>query len=555
MSVAVQHSSPLRERRALLWRVRLLQVRLWSERIVRGAARGLCFGLAIALGGAVALVAQSGIVLRENLILVVVLGLLAGVLFGLARPPSLLTTARAADARYGLEARVGTAVELLRLRTLRRGRFGEAQLADAAGALSRARGGWPLPGADVWREAMLALTLTLALLLALRLEGQGPSLLERLPLAPTEVAVVDAPGGRESLAPPPAAAGTAPRVVTESADPRTSAALRTLDELRRSREAGTLSPQQAQAALDQIEAELGQSTADARQQRETLDRLARALSQVSAGEAAAESIERGDYAQAAEQLRQLGEEADQLSTDAKAQLSQALRRAATESGANPPLAERERRAAEALAGRDYQAAQSALEQLGSEVARGDQQTASQSELAAAMQRLQEERTANAAPSGSPAMAQAGQPGADQQSASPAGAAGGSQAGTGEGNGQGSGGGEGDGQLAESGSRPAAPDGPAEKNADQLGDPAPRLDVAGQQVDVPARPGAGDERGLKTDRPGEQEQVTDRAQSASDATIPAVPVQAGGLAERVVVPGDQRQVVRDYFGRRGSKGAP
>ena len=153
-------------------------------------------------------------------------------------------------------------------------------------------------------------------------------------------------------------------------------------------------------------------------------------------------------------------------------------------------------------------------------------TASQSDLAAAMQRLQEERTANAAASGSPAAAQAGQPGADQQSASPAGAAGGSQAGTGEGSGQGSGGGEGDGQLAEAGPRPAAPEGPAEKNADQLGDPAPRLDVAGQQVDVPARPGSGDERGLKTDRPGEQEQRAESLQAFAGAVHPAMALRRG-----------------------------
>ena len=34
-----------------------------------------------------------------------------------------------------------------------------------------------------------------------------------------------------------------------------------------------------------------------------------------------------------------------------------------------------------------------------------------------------------------------------------------------------------------------------------------------------------------------------------------PVQAGGQAERILVPGDQRQVVRDYFGKRPGKGNP
>ena len=100
-------------RRALLFRLRLLQLRLWLERLVCSTTRGLSIGLAIALGGAVALVAQAGLVERGYLALGVLGGLGLGLLWGLIRPPSLLHTARVADARLGLEARTGTAVELL----------------------------------------------------------------------------------------------------------------------------------------------------------------------------------------------------------------------------------------------------------------------------------------------------------------------------------------------------------------------------------------------------------------------------------------------------------
>src|SRR4029453_5054399 len=78
---------------------------------------------------------------------------------------------------------------------------------------------------------------------------------------------------------------------------------------------------------------------------------------------------------------------------AKAQLAQALRSAAGESPAAPELANREQRAADALAGRDYEAARRAMEDLANEVARRGGQVVPQQELADAWDRVAEERRA------------------------------------------------------------------------------------------------------------------------------------------------------------------
>ena len=561
MSLAAQLRDPRAHRRALLRRLRLLQLRLWSEGFARGATGGLCYGLAAALAAAVARNLQPGLIEPTGLVLVTLVGLALGALWSLLRPPSLLRTARTADARFGLEARLGTAVELLH--RAGSGPLGEMQLADAADALRGARGRWPLPFSVAWRQAVLAASLALALAGTLQLDGsdgrEGPLLVGLLPgrgpaLSPEQEE-------REPLA-EPAAPANAPNAAGQPSG-KTAAALRTLDELRRAREAGAVGGDRAARTLDQVESSLDQQAAEARGQHDTLDRLTRALSQVSAAEPAAESIQQGDYARAADQLAQLGQESDQLSAEAKSQLSQALRRAAAESSTNAPLADRERRAADALAGRDYQATQSALSGLGQEVARAAGQATSQKELGDAMQQVQRERAANSAGDSAgdrtgredPSRAQDPASTGSQEVAS--GQSGGSQAGRGEGNGRDDG--AGSQGLAEAGGqngRRPLPDGPAEKSSQtDLGPSAPPLDVVGKPAEVPVRPGGGADRGPQTDQANGDEQQLDVAQTSFESSQATGPVQAGGQAEHIVVPGDQRQVVRDYFGKRNGRGTP
>ena len=73
----------------------------WAEHLVRQMLRGLCFGLALALGGALVLVLHAGLVKPELLFLLAAVGLVVGILSSLVRPPSRLGAARFADARFG----------------------------------------------------------------------------------------------------------------------------------------------------------------------------------------------------------------------------------------------------------------------------------------------------------------------------------------------------------------------------------------------------------------------------------------------------------------------
>jgi hypothetical protein len=527
---------------SLLRRLRRLQASLWLENTLQQTVRGLCLGLAFALGGALVLTMQAGALDRRALLLFAVGGLVTGLLWGLCRPPSLARAARTADARLGLEARLGTAVELLRQPAA--GRFVGPQLTDASRVAVRP--GWPMPVTLAWRELGFALLLALAVLLLLRLEGVGRSLLTGLPSLLAE----PAPDGPDRTLASPAAA---PAAGAERQQPDQSAqsttALRALDELRRARAAGQLDSEQARRALERLESELGQQATEARRQREPLDRLGRALGQVSAGEAAAESLQRGDYQQAGEQLAELARESDQLSREARNQLAQSLRRAAAESAAHPALAERERRAAEALAGRDYGNTESALRALGEQVAQAGQATASQSELGEAMRQLDQERASSGQPAAAAAERSASAPG--QQSAE--GGPGGSQAGDGQGRGQSSAGGSQIEPGAAAEPQAARPGGEQPDEPAPLGAAAQRLEVAGKQVEVPARPGGAPDRGPETARPGDQEQVVGDRQQTFESDRPASTVQGGGPAERIVVPGDQRQVVRDYFAQRARRG--
>lgn len=537
---------------AMVLRLRVLQLRLWFETLLENAVRGLCFGLALALGGALALITQADVVDRSSLLLPVVAGLAVGALWGILRPPSLLRAARTADSRLHLEARLGTAVELLSRSErgkqrpygqLRGGRLDGLQAADAAMALRSARGRWPLPLVTAWRESVLAGMMALALLAALQLEGQGANLFDMLPL-PQQNGLLEF-GERQSLAKAAAASSVAR---SERAASPAGPVLRTLDELRRAREAGSVGPGQADAVLDQVESELNQMSAGAQQQRETMERLARALSQVSASEWAAEAIRRGDYAEAAQQLAQFGQESDQLSAEARRQLAQALRRAAAESTANPRLADRERRAAEALGGRDYEATRSALGSLGEELAQSGGLVATQGELAEAMQRLLQERgSTNAGPPASSAAAGVSPSGSPQS--------GGSRPGSSEGGSREGGSAQAEAPATGQSGHPALAEGAGQRAAGGIEPGAPRLDVAGKQVEVAVRPGSEAERGNQTERSGGEEQIMDVADTSHQPESGGATVAAGGQAERVVVPAGQRQVVRDYFGKRGGRRSP
>src|SRR5215212_9137748 len=134
----------------------------WAEHVVRQMLRGLCLGLALALGGALVLVVHAKLVNSELLFLLAAMGLVVGTLGSLVRPPSRLGAARVVDARLRLEDRLGTAVELLDRQSPTS--LEQAQLRDAARSLQASPGRWRWPRLTSAKpEGLTVLVLTVLL--------------------------------------------------------------------------------------------------------------------------------------------------------------------------------------------------------------------------------------------------------------------------------------------------------------------------------------------------------------------------------------------------------
>lgn len=134
-----------------------------------------------------------------------------------------------------------------------------------------------------------------------------------------------------------------------------------------------------------------------------LDRLARALSEQSVTQRAADSLRQGDYAGTAARLADVGRQNDQLSAAAKDALAESLNGAATDTPSALPLTTAEKGAAQALANGQYADIAAALQQLGDAVQATGGQVIAQQDIARSFP------TATAD-------AQAGQPGSPAQGA-------------------------------------------------------------------------------------------------------------------------------------------
>jgi len=435
------------------------------------------------------------------------LPLVAALALALARWPSAGRAARAADHRLRLDEQLATAVELVAVRPALR--LAPLQVEGAVRAAGAARAAWPSPlpplRPDLARALGAAgLALATALLASYGATVPRPSLSALLAPAARATPVAQPTPAQPALPPPlPAAAPPRPGQV---------------------------------APLDAAEQELDRRAQQAQAQRQALDRLARALRGSAAARAAADSLQQGDYQHAADQVKDLGTQADQLSRAAKDQLSKALRQAAAETTTNAALAQREQQAANALAGSDYASQQRALQQLGDEVQRAGNDVESHAQLAQEMERIQQQRAALGQPprpvfpAGADPAAGAGAQPAAAGAQAPAGAQGSA-----------------DGQdLHNPNGSAGAGEGAAQVD---LGQPGARLDAVGTQVDVPLKAGNGP-ADQPADQPGDRELVEDVTASGADAGSGAQGAPAAAAPEQNLVPGDRRQVVRDYFSGDG-----
>jgi hypothetical protein len=267
---------------------------------------------------------------------------------------------------------------------------------------------------------------------------------------------------------------------------------------------------------------------------EALDQLAQALGRVSAGQPAADAIQRGDFSAARQQLTTLGEEADQLSDAAKQQLARDLQQAANATAATDrALADRERQAAQALSRNNYVEQRQALRNLADQVERSGARTATTDQLARDIGRLQQQSGAGAAPGG--AASQAGRTG-------PVGA--GTQAGADAAGQTGAAaqvGGDAAGQTGGPGAGTGA--GASPFDSDQSNQPS--LDAVGQSVQVPPKLSSGP--GVRPTSGNEDQVADDPTAATRSVSEVAQPQQTGQVApEQNLVPSEQRPVVRGYF---------
>jgi hypothetical protein len=149
---------------------------------------------------------------------------------------------------------------------------------------------------------------------------------------------------------------------------------RSLDGYMQDLEGQNLSPEELAARIAEIQAQLAQRAEALNRQRQALAELADALIDSSASSDAADSIRRGDFQKAAQQLGELGKQAAQLSQRGRRDLAQRLDQSASRVAPNSQeLASRMRRSAQALAGSDPAQMEQSLRELAEGVEQAGEQ--------------------------------------------------------------------------------------------------------------------------------------------------------------------------------------
>lgn len=484
----------------LRWRLGLEQLARWA---IRGTLASGVAAIALSLG-----IWISGGDQRFQWLSLA--PLLAAVITGLLRWPSRQSTALVVDARFVLGERLATALELARGE--RASRFAAMQVRDAVAQTRSAHGGWLVLDRRARYEVLLAAgvaTVAIAVMVVVaRLERPIPP---PPPVAETSIAEE----------PPLAGAQTQVGVPLDSED--------------------GVAPAPAQSAAGS--ADLAARVQQAQAERSALDQLAQALNDNSAGKAAADAIQQGDYGAARDQLQNLADNADQLSNAAKQQLARGLQQAAANTAqSDRALADREQQAAQALARSTYADQRQALRSLADQVQRSGARTVPSDQLERDVGQLQQQSAATP-PNGDAATRSSA--GASQTGASQSGGAQGDQDANGQQGGQQVGGTATSGQNGAGAGQQIGTGVGTGTDPNLYADQPSKLDSAGQQVQVPLKLGAG--QGVRPADGTEDQSAPDPSLGGRTTAELAQQQQTGQVTpEQNLVPGEQRPVVRDYF---------
>ena len=439
----------------------------------------------------------------------------------IARRPGPELLMRAADVRLGLKERLSTAWE-------RRGASGtmdELLQRDAVQHADPDRLGQAFPVRINRREAgVLAIVAAIAFALAVLPNPMDQVLQQRQADRVSQAKAAEAiREAQTKIAASPKAAPVDPKVQQILSD--------TAKKIREAQD-----PRQALQAISPAQQQLQQlSDPQTPARSSTAQNLANALSTTSAGQAAAQALSNSP-AKGAEELRKLANQLQGLSPQQQAQLAKALEEAAKHAQ-DPTMAASLQRASSALSKGDLAAAAAALSEAAGQLDSLQDQQSNDQEIAAAINALEGARQGLAAQADRAAAAASGVGASGASPASGSGASGnGNGNGTGNGNssrnGTGSGTGTGTGSSGTGSSGSGSGTGDAAK-------PGEKLYVPGQPV-----PGI-----LQNDPsplgPGQDVPLTPYTQ-----VIQAYRQAALNATNRSLIPGSQRDLVREYFSRLG-----
>ncbi|MEA2530176.1 MAG: hypothetical protein QOG89_1820 [Thermomicrobiales bacterium] len=351
--------------------------RVWIQRALTILARSAWLGILV--GCLWLLVELRGGPDLDLRLLIWISGIIAvpGVVFAALVRPTRRQVARMLDCSFGLQERMTTAVENLGKGVPKDGERAKLiylQMADAANVVGDLRR-YPIFAIRLpVRELVMAIVCALLFAALFFMRGVGGGI-------------------------PPVQAGAVP--------PFTPAAERM------AQQPTTSAPTGAQANAPTVK-DVQQRAERSNQARQDLSALAKALNDHAVTNAAADAMERGDYPAAADELRDLAEEADKLSPASREELAQDLDNAASQmSEGSQQLADASRQAADGLR-QGEQPAQDGMRNLGDAVEKTGGEVASQQELAEQMRQAQA-AAANESQSGQASQSDGGEQSGDQSS--------------------------------------------------------------------------------------------------------------------------------------------
>ena len=472
----------------------------------------------------------SRIVALEPRVELAVLGLPAAiavvVIAWISRRPGPDALMQAADVRLELKERLSTAWE-------RRGASGtmdELLRGDALQHADTDRLGQAFPVRINRREAgALAIVAAIALALAVLPNPMDQVLHQRQADRVSQAKAADAVREAQTkIAASPKAAPVDPKVQQILSD--------TAKKIRDAQD-----PRQAMQAISPAQQQLQQlSDPQTPARSSTAQNLANALSTNSAGQATAQALSNSP-AKGAEELRKLSNQLQGLSPEQRAQLAKALEQAAKHAQ-DPTMAASLQRASSALSKGDLAAAAAALGETAGQLDSLQDQQSNDQEIAAAINALEGARQGLAAQADRDAAAASAASG--NSGASPAAASAGAGSGNGNGTGTGNGSANGTGNAAGSGTGT----GTGSSGSGSSGSGTGTGDAAkpGEKLYVPGQPVPGI---LQNDPaplgPGQDVPLTPYTQ-----VIQAYRQAALNATNRSLIPGSQRDLVREYFSRLG-----